>query len=97
MTKHNKGNKAPVAQNTNTPQNAVASAWHKATAGIGSIGALVKGDAPVERSPNLDKDQVSELDKAEPEKKVELEKLLRRSPKSQRKFAIYTKIPKAHR
>jgi DNA repair exonuclease SbcCD ATPase subunit len=76
MAKHNKGNKAPVAQNTNTAQSAVASAWQKATAGIGSLASLVQSDASVVALPDLDKDQVSELDKTEPEKKVELEKLL---------------------
>ena len=76
MAKHNKGNKAPVAQNTNTAQSAVASAWQKATAGIGSIASLMQSDASVVTLPDLDKDQVSALDKAEPEKKVELEKLL---------------------
>ena len=76
MAKHNKGNKAPVAQNTNTAQSAVASAWQKATAGIGSIASLVQSESSVVALPNLDKDQVSELDKAEPEEKVELEKLL---------------------
>ena len=76
MAKHNKGNKAPVAQNTNAAQSAVASAWQKATAGIGSLASLVQSDASVVALPDLDKDQVSELEKAEPEKKVELEKLL---------------------
>ena len=76
MAKHNKGNKAPVAQNTNAAQSAVASAWQKATAGIGSLASLVQSDASVVALPELDKDQVSELEKAEPEKKVELEKLL---------------------
>lgn len=76
MAKHNKGNKAPVVQNTNTAQSAVASAWQKATAGIGSIASLVQGDASVVTLPELDKDQVSALDKAESEKKVEIEKLL---------------------
>ena len=76
MAKHNKGNKAPVAQNTNAGQSAVASAWQKATAGIGSLASLVQSDASVVALPDLDKDQVSELEKAEPEKKVEIEKLL---------------------
>jgi hypothetical protein len=76
MAKHNKGNKAPVAQNTNTAQSAVASAWQKATAGIGSIASLMQSDASVVMLPDLDKDQVSTLDKTEPEKKVEIEKLL---------------------
>ena len=76
MAKHNKGNKAPVAQNTNTAQSAVASAWQKATAGIGSLASLVQGDASAVALPDLEKDQVSELDKVEPEKKLELERLL---------------------
>lgn len=76
MAKHNKGNKTPVVQNTNTAQSAVASAWQKATAGIGSIAPFVQSDASVVTLPDLDKDQVNELDKAEPEKKVEIEKLL---------------------
>lgn len=76
MAKHNKGNKAPVAQNTNTAQSAVASAWQKATAGIGSLASLVQGDASAVALPYLEKDQVSELDKVEPEKKIELERLL---------------------
>lgn len=76
MAKHNKGNKAPVAQNTNTAQNAVASAWQKAAAGIGSIASLMQSDASVVTLPDLDKDQVSTLDQTEPEKKVEIEKLL---------------------
>lgn len=76
MAKHNKGNKAPVAQNSNTAQSAVASAWQKATAGIGSIASLAKSDVPVEMLPELDKDQLNALDRVEPEKKVEIEKLL---------------------
>lgn len=76
MAKHNKGNKAPVAQNTNTAQSAVASAWQKATAGIGSIASLMQTDAATATLPDLDKDQVTALDKAEQEKKVEFEKLL---------------------
>jgi hypothetical protein len=76
MAKHNKGNKAPVAQNANTAQSAVASAWQKATAGIGSLASLVQGDASAVALPDLEKDQVSELDKVEPEKKLELERLL---------------------
>ena len=76
MAKHNRGNKAPVAQNTNTAQSAVASAWQKATAGIGSLASLVQGDASPVALPDLEKDQVSELDKLEPEKKLELERLL---------------------
>lgn len=76
MAKHYKGNKTPAAQHTNTAQSAVASAWQKATAGIGAIASLVQSDASVVTLPDLDKDQVSALDKAEPEKKVELEKLL---------------------
>lgn len=76
MAKHNKGNKAPVAQNANTAQSAVASAWQKATAGIGSLASLVQGDASAVPLPDLEKDQVSELDKVEPEKKLELERLL---------------------
>lgn len=76
MAKHNKGNKAPVAQNVNTAQSAVASAWQKATAGIGSLASLVQGDASAVALPDLEKDQVSELDKVEPEKKLELERLL---------------------
>jgi len=76
MAKHNKGNKAPVAQNANNAQSAVASAWQKATAGIGSLASLVQGDASAVALPDLEKDQVSELDKVEPEKKLELERLL---------------------
>jgi hypothetical protein len=38
--------------------------------------SLMQSDASVVALPDLDKDQVSELDKTEPEKKVELEKLL---------------------
>ena len=76
MAKHHKGNKTPVAQNKNAAQSAVATAWQKATAGIGSIASLVQSDAPVVTLPNLDNDQVTALDKAEPEKKVEIEMLL---------------------
>lgn len=72
----NKLNKTPIAQNANTAQSAIASALQKATAGIGSIASLVQSDASVVTLPELDKDQVSALDKAEPEKKVEFEKLL---------------------
>jgi hypothetical protein len=76
MAKHNKGNKVPVAQNANNAQSAVASAWQKATAGIGSLASLVQGDASAVALPDLEKEQVSELDKVEPEKKIELERLL---------------------
>ncbi|MBU1364902.1 MAG: AAA family ATPase [Gammaproteobacteria bacterium] len=65
-----------MAQNKNAAQSAVATAWQKATAGIGSIASLVQSDAPVVTLPNLDNDQVTALDKAEPEKKVEIEMLL---------------------
>lgn len=76
MAKQNKGNKAPVVQSGNAPQNAVASAWQKATAGIGAIAALATNDAPIKTLPTLDKDLVIGLDKAEPEKTAEIEKLL---------------------
>ncbi|MGO3841668.1 MAG: AAA family ATPase [Alcaligenes pakistanensis] len=76
MAKHNKRTKAPVAQNANTAQSSVALAWQKATAGIGPLASLVQGDASAVVLPDLEKDQVSELDKVEPEKKLELEKLL---------------------
>ncbi len=76
MAKQNKGIKAPVVQNENAPQNAVASAWQKATSGIGSIAPLVTNEAPIDTLPALDKDQVIALDKAAPEKRVEIEKLL---------------------
>jgi len=76
MAKHNKGNKAPVAQNANNAQSAVALAWQKATVGIGSLSSLVQGDASAVSLPEMEKDQISELDKVEPEKKIELERLL---------------------
>jgi len=76
MAKHNKGNKAPVVQNTSTAQSTFASALQKATAGIESIASLVHSDTSSVRLPVLDKDQVSTLDKVEPEKKIEIEKLL---------------------
>ena len=76
MAKQNKGNKAPVIQSGNAPQNAVASAWQKATAGIGAIAALATNEAPIKTLPTLDKDLVIGLDKAEPEKTAEIEKLL---------------------
>ncbi|WEE75769.1 AAA family ATPase [Comamonas testosteroni] len=76
MSKKNRGNKAPVAQNANTAQNSVTSAWQKATAGIGSLASLVQGDASAVALPDLEKDQISELDKVEPEKKIELESFL---------------------
>jgi hypothetical protein len=47
MAKHHKGNKTPAAQHTNTAQSAVASAWQKATTGIGAIASLVQSDASV--------------------------------------------------
>lgn len=76
MAKHNKGNKTPMAQNTNTAQSSVASAWQKATTSIGSIVSLVQSDASIVTLPDLDKDQVNALDKAEPAKTLEIEKLL---------------------
>ena len=65
-----------MAQNMNTAQSAVASAWQKATAGLGSIASLVQNDVSIVTMPDLDKDQINTLDKAEPEKKIEFEKLL---------------------
>ncbi|NGM87471.1 AAA family ATPase [Parapusillimonas sp. SGNA-6] len=76
MAKHNKGNKSPVVQMTNTAQGAAASTWHKAMAGLESITSLVQSDAPIVMLPDLDNDQVSSLDKVEPERKAEMEKLL---------------------
>ena len=76
MAKHNKRSKAPAGQSTNTPQSAVAAAWQKATAGIGAIAPPVQSDASAVTLPDLDKDQVSALSKTEPEKQVEIEKLL---------------------
>ena len=76
MAKHNKGNKTPVAQNMDTAHSAVASAWQKATAGIDSLVSLVQVDASSVALPYLEKGQVSELDKVEPKKKIELERLL---------------------
>ena len=75
-TRNSRGKNAPGNNNSVSPQNAVASAWQRATAGIGSFAALVKNDAPVETLPELDKDQVNALDKVEPEKRVEVERLL---------------------
>lgn len=68
MAKQKKWNKAPVAQSANTAQSAVASAWQKATAGIGSLASFVQGDASAMALPDLEKEQVSELDKVEPDK-----------------------------
>jgi len=76
MAKQNKVNKAPVVQTGNAPQNAVASAWQKATAGISAIAPLATNEAPIKTLPTLDKDLVIGLDKAEPEKTAEIEKLL---------------------
>lgn len=59
----------------NKGQGALAAALKKAATGLESI-LSVQGDASVEKLPALDKDQISALDKADPEKKVELEKLL---------------------
>lgn len=74
--KDRKGGKASAPQNAATPQGAVAVAWQKAAAGIGSITSLVQSDSAAITLPGLDKDQVIALDKAEQEKRVELEKLL---------------------
>ena len=76
MARHKKENKNSVAQHANTAQSAVASALQKATAGLGSIASLVQSDTAVVTLPNLDNDQLNALDKLEPEKKVDLEKLL---------------------
>ena len=76
MGKQNKGNKAPVAQNTNTPQSSIASALHKATAAIAPLASRVQGDASALALPHLEKEQVNELDKVAPEKKIELARLL---------------------
>jgi hypothetical protein len=76
MAKHNKGNKAPVAQITNSAQSAVASAWQKATSGIGSLASMVQDDASTVALPDLEKDQISELDKVDPKKKIDLDRLL---------------------
>ena len=76
MAKHNKGNKPPVAQNSNAVQGGLAAALQKATAAISSIVPIVPSDAPIGRIPDLDKDQLSALDKSDPEKKIEIETLL---------------------
>lgn len=78
MGKNKKSNKVSLVQNTNAAQGtgAVASAWQKATAGIGSIASLVKSDALIAPLSNMDKDQVNALDKVESEKKLELENVL---------------------
>lgn len=60
MAKHNKGNKAPVAQNANTAQSSVELAWQKATTGIGYLSSLMQGDASVISLPEVEKDQISE-------------------------------------
>jgi hypothetical protein len=75
MAKRNR-NKAPIAQNTNTVQSTIASALQKATAGIGLLASLDQGVTNTLALPDLEKDQVSELEKVEPEKKLELESLL---------------------
>lgn len=76
MAKHNKGNKAPVVQNANTAQSDFASKLQKAKAAIDSMPPLEQSDAATVTLPDLDKDQVTALDKAEPERMVDLEKLL---------------------
>ncbi len=76
MAKHHKGNKAPISQNTNTAQSDFASKLQKAKAAIDSMPPLEQSDAATVTLPDLDKDQVTALDKAEPEKKVEFERLL---------------------
>lgn len=76
MAKHNKGNKTPVAQNKNTAQTAIMSALQKAAAAVGNMPSTVHGNHASVKLPELDKDQVNELEKAEQEKKVEIEKLL---------------------
>ena len=71
-----KGNKPQVTQNTNTPQNVFASVFQKAATGITSLGSLQEVDASSIALPDLEKAQVGELDQVEPEKKIELERLL---------------------
>ena len=76
MAKHNRGNKAPMTQNTHLTPGTLATALQKATAGISSIASVAKGDASRVALPNPDKEQISALEKAEPEKKVVIEKFL---------------------
>jgi hypothetical protein len=72
----NKGKKPSEAHNKDAAQSDFASKLQKAKATINSIPPLEQSDAATLTLPDLDKDQVTALDKAEPEKKIELEKLL---------------------
>jgi hypothetical protein len=76
MAKHNRGNKAPMTQNTHLTPGTLANALQKATAGMNSIASVAKGDASRVALPDPDKEQISALEKAEPEKKVVIEKFL---------------------
>ena len=76
MVTSNKTGNAPGNKNANAPQNAVAMAWQKATASIGSIASIVKTDTPVEMLPELNEEQVIALDKVDPAKRVDIERLL---------------------
>lgn len=76
MAKQKRGNKAPVAKNTDTAQTAIASALPKARAALDSIASVAHNDASSMALPDMHKDQISELDRAEPEKKVEIVNVL---------------------
>ena len=76
MAQNNKGKKPSVAHNKDAAQSDFASKLQKAKATINSMPPLEQSDAATLTLPDLDKDQVTALDKAEPEKKIELEKLL---------------------
>jgi hypothetical protein len=65
-----------MTQNTHLTLGALESALKKATAGTSSIASVAKGDASSVALPDLDKEQISALEKAEPEKKVVIEKFL---------------------
>ena len=78
MAKHNKkgANKAPAIPSGNSGQNAVASAWQKAKAGISSITALVEHEMAEVALPEMESYQIVALEETAPEKMAEIEKTL---------------------
>lgn len=78
MAKQNKGINSLAAQNDVVAHKTTSSALKKASAGISALAPFLKSDANPLDFPELENDQIDDLDNAEPEKKIDIENILNR-------------------
>ena len=76
MAKRKKGGRVPGVQNANDGTGKITTAWQNASTGLASVTSALPCDIRTVTLPDLDNYQVSELDKSESGRIVELESLL---------------------